>query len=132
MTIVQVKRDPNLPDHPLGAVNFPETHAPLKEPASVPQPAEQADPGAGSTPSAVEQHEAMLTVEWAKLSDRLKFVRGNEAAALERKRVAELQAKAERAEWAKERCTVTAEMDKLRKLLATHARLKSPRKRAPK
>lgn len=66
---------------------------------------------ADGSPSAVEQHEAALTVEWAKLSEELP------------------RAKAAEQEAAKHRRQVAAEMDRIKRLLAVHKRLREPIRR---
>jgi hypothetical protein len=82
--------------------------APLSESASVPQQAVQSAVGADSSPSAVERVEEMLTVEWAKLSEELPMAKQVEATARSRRQFVE------------------HEMDRVRRLLAAHKRLREP------
>jgi hypothetical protein len=106
---------------------LPETHPPSLEPSA--SPTSPAGETGGSTPSAVDQHEevggfgesagastverveVMLTVEWTKLSEELPMSKLVEAAARSRRQFVE------------------KEMDRVRRLLAAHKRLREPIRR---
>jgi hypothetical protein len=102
---------------------------PPSEPASD-EPVGAGENGAGSpSPSAVEQHEAMLTVEWAKLSERFAQLKADEiAVAIERRNALNLAAESKKKIVA-ERLQIGDEMERVRRLLAAHKRLKNPVRR---
>lgn len=102
--------------------------APLSESASVPQQSVQSAVGVDS-PSAVEAHEAALTVEWARLSDLRSTLKTLDATYAEQHRQ-HLESYAQmRTSNRTQRQEVTAEMERIERLLRAHKRLREPVRR---
>jgi hypothetical protein len=84
-----------------------------------------------STPSLVDQQRVALSVEWSKLSERLAQLKADEQAIATGRANAIQFAAESRAKVVAERKAVVAEMERTRRLIGAHDRVRTTRKRKP-